>query len=66
MPSLFEGSVANGVVTKDTTFIFGGTGDSVVTLNVRVFATSRTRVRRIIDRETKTILKRDSEVLRKN
>ena len=37
MPSLFEDSVAKGVMAKDS-FIFGGAGDSVIAINVRVFA----------------------------
>ena len=65
MTSLFENGVAKGVVAKDA-FIFGGTSDSVIAKNVRVFATCGTRVRRIINGKTKTILKRNSKVLRKN
>ena len=64
MPSFFEDGVAKGVVTKDM-LAFGGTGDSMVTIDIRVLATGRTRVRQVIDRETKTILKRDSKALRK-
>ena len=65
MPSLFEDSVAKGVMAKDP-LIFGGTSDGVITINVGVFTTSGTRVRRIVNRETKTILERNSKVLRKN